>query len=218
MSINMNNNNLLERRKSNMKKKLILLTALTFVVSAIMIGCSNNEPVQKTDSPDTSTVEPAKNETAEEEKEAADVVSSASQAPDEKTFEDRISKDGNFIIITSKDLTFENDLTVDGTFTKKDKDGNEVAARSLALAAYGKDNSVIRYTVTVPRIIINSENTLLEYGIIKGDVYVQAPGFKTKDATVDGNLYFATQELKDAFCADDLTKITGNVEVKEYTK
>ncbi|MGD9566910.1 MAG: hypothetical protein AB7V48_01095 [Sedimentibacter sp.] len=196
-----------------MKKKLILLTALTLVVSAIVIGCSNNEPAQKTDSPDSSTVEPANSEPAE-----ADAVSSASQAPDEKTFEEKISKDGNFIIITSKDLTFEKDLTVDGTFTKKDKDGKEVATRSLALAAYGKDNSVIRYTVTVPRIIINSENALLEYGIIKGDVYVQAPGFKTKDATIDGNLYFATQELKDAFSADDLTKITGEVEVKEYTK
>ncbi len=196
-----------------MKKKFLLLTALTLVVSAIVIGCSNNEPAQKTDSPATSTVEPANTESVE-----ADIVSSASQAPDEKTFEEKISKDGNFIIITSKDLTFENDLTVEGTFTKKDKEGKEVAARSLALAAYGKDNSVIRYTVTVPRIIINSENTLLEYGIIKGDVYVQSPGFKTKDATIDGNLYFATQELKDAFCADDLTKITGEVEVKEYTK
>ncbi|TAH74886.1 MAG: hypothetical protein EWM47_01005 [Anaerolineaceae bacterium] len=179
-----------------MKKKLILLTALTLAVTSIMIGCSNN---------DSKSTE-------------IDVVSSASQAPDEKTFEEKISKDGNFIIITSKDLTFDKDLTVDGTFTKKDSDGNEVATRSLALAEYGENNSVIRYTLTVPRIVINSENTLLEYGIIKGDVYVQAPGFKTKDATIDGNLYFANQELKDAFSADELTKVTGEIEVKEYTK
>ncbi len=169
-----------------MKKKLILLTALTLAVTSIMIGCSNN---------DSKSTE-------------IDVVSSASQAPDEKTFEEKISKDGNFIIITSKDLTFDKDLTVDGTFPN----------RSLALATYGENNTVNRYTLTVPRIVINSENTLLEYGIIKGDVYVQAPGFKTKDATIDGNLYFANQELKDAFSADELTKVTGEVEVKEYTK
>lgn len=179
-----------------MKKKLILLTALTLAVTSIMIGCSNTDSKSK----------------------EIDVVSSASQAPDEKTFEEKISKDGNFIIITSKDLTFDKDLTVDGTFTKKDSNGNEVATRSLALAEYGDNNTVIRYTLTVPRIIINSENTLLEYGIIKGDVYVQAPGFKTKDATIDGNLYFANQELMDAFSADELTKVTGEIEVKEYTK
>lgn len=195
-----------------MKKKFVLLTTLTFVISAIMIGCSNNEPAQKTDTSDTSIIESTNSESVE-----ADAVSSASLAPDGKTFEEKISKDGNYIIITTKDLTFEKDLTVDGTFTKKDKDGKEVTTRSLAFAAYGEDNTVIRYTVTVPRIIINSENTLLEYGIIKGDVYVQAPGFKTKDATIDGNLYFATPELKDAFIADDLTKITGKFEVKEYT-
>jgi cytoskeletal protein RodZ len=150
-----------------MKKKL-LLTALILVVFAIVIGCTNNEPDQKSDSNDSSTVEPNNNEPAE-----ADTVSSASQAPDEKTFEKKISKDGNFIIITSKDLTFDKDLTVDGTFTKKDKDGKEVAVRSLALATYGEGGKVNRYTLTVPRIIINSENTLLEYGIIKGDVYAR---------------------------------------------
>lgn len=53
------------------------------------------------------------------------------------------------------------------------KDGKEVAVRSLALATYGEGGKVNRYTLTVPRIIINSENTLLEYGIIKGDVYAR---------------------------------------------
>ncbi len=183
-----------------MKKKLMLVTVLVVVLSIIVVGCIKSEPPKKPE-----IKEP-------------DAVASASQAPDEATFEQKISKDGNFIIITSKDLTFTKDLTVDGTFTKKNNEGKEVVARSLALAQYGKDNTVIRYTLTVPNIVINSENTLLEYGIIKGDVYVQAPGFKTKDATIDGNLYFKTKELMDAFKKDDLTKVNGTIEVKEYTK
>ncbi|MGD9569861.1 MAG: hypothetical protein AB7V48_16370 [Sedimentibacter sp.] len=189
-----------------MKKKLMLATMLIVVLSLFMAGCAKSEPPK---TPDTNN--PPTNDTKE-----PDAVTSASQAPDEATFEQKISKDGNFIIITSKDLTFTKDLTVDGTFTKKNAEGKEVPTRSLALAQYGKDNSVIRYTLTVPKIVINSENTLLEYGTIKGDVYVQTPGFKTKDATIDGNLYFKTKELMDAFKADETTKITGKIEVKEY--
>jgi outer membrane murein-binding lipoprotein Lpp len=187
-----------------MKKKLLLFALSTVLSVSILAGCSSKAPEQKT----TANAN-TKNDT----------VASASQAPDEATFEKKISKDGNYIIITNKDLTFTKDLTVDGRFTKKDKDGKEVATRSLAFASETADGKVKkRFTVTVPRIVINSENTLLEIGKIKGDVYVQAPGFKTKDATIDGNLYFATQELMDAFKKDDLTKITGTVEVCQYTK
>lgn len=188
-----------------MKKKLMLLALSTVLSVSILAGCSSNAPAQKT----TATAPTTK----------TDTVTSASQAPDEATFEKKISKDGNYIIITNKDLTFTKDLTVDGRFTKKDKEGKEVAARSLAFASETADGKVDkRFTVTAPRIVINSENTLLEIGKIKGDLYVQAPGFKTKDATIDGNLYFATQELMDAFKKDDLTKISGSVEVCQYTK
>lgn len=185
-----------------MKKKLILLTLSAILTISTLTGCSSNTPAQNSTTPPN-----------------ADIITSASQAPDEATFEQRISKDGNYIIITNRDLTFTKDLTVDGRFTKVNKEGMEVVSRSLAFASETADGKVEnRYTVTVPNFVINSENTLLEMGIVKGDVYVQASGFKTKDATIDGNLYFATQELKDAFVKDDLTKITGSVEVCQYTK
>jgi outer membrane murein-binding lipoprotein Lpp len=185
-----------------MKKKSMLLALSTILCVSLLAGCSSKAPAEQ---PAAQT--------------KTDTVASASQAPDEATFEKKISKDGNYIIITNKDLTFTKDLTVDGKFTKKDKDGKEVVTRSLAFASEAADGKVEkRFTVTVPRIVINSENTLLEVGKIKGDVYVQVPGFKTKDATIDGNLYFATQELKDAFKKDDLTKITGTIDVCQYTK
>ena len=190
-----------------MKSKLMLLSLSMVLGVSILAGCG-----KKATTPTADTSKPAT--TAK-----ADTVSGASQANDEATFEQKIGKDGNYIILTSKDLTFTKDLTVDGKFIKKDKDGKEVVARSLAFATETADKKIDkRFTVTVPRIVINSENTLLEDGIIKGDVYVQAPGFKTKDATINGNLYFATEDLKNAFKADDLTKISGKIEVKAYTK
>lgn len=178
-----------------MKSKLILLILSIVVSISVLTGCTT-----KTETP----TEP-------------DVVTGPSRANDEATFKDRISKDGNFIIITSRDLTFTEDLAVEGRFTKKDSD---VATRVLAFATYTADGKDIdkRFTVTVPRIVINSENTLLEYGIIKGDVYVQSEGFRTSDATIDGNLYFSTEELKNAFSIDDKSKVTGETGVREYTK
>jgi hypothetical protein len=193
-----------------MKSKLMLLSLSMVVGVSLLAGCANKAAAPAaTTTPAATTAAPAK----------TDTVTGASQANDEATFEQKIGKDGNYIIITSKDLTFTKDLTVDGTFTKKDATGKEVASRSLAFATTGADKKVDkRFTVTVPRIVINSENTLLEDGILKGDVYVQAKGFTTKDTTIDGNLYFATEELKNAFKVDSLTKITGKVEVKAYTK
>lgn len=200
MSRIIKNNKLEERGQINMKFKLMLLTLSIVVSFSILTGCTTKTAASELEAPKTETATAAK----------PDVVSGASQAPDEATFKERISKDGNFIIITSKDLTFTEDLIVDGTFEK----------RSLAFAAYSADGKAIenRYTVTAPSIVINSENTLLEYGIIKGDVYVQSPGFRTKDATIDGNLYFATEELKNAFSIDESSKVTGQIEVCAYTK
>lgn len=180
-------------------KKYKFLILMIIAVSILALGCTKEEMPKNPGAEKPPTTNPSVTVNP-------DAVTSASQAPDEESFEQKISKDGNFIIITSKDLTFTKDLTVEGTFPN----------RSLALAQYGENNEVIRHTLTVPRIVINSENTLLEYGTIKGDVYVQQAGFTTKDATIDGNLYFKTQELMDAFKADETTKISGDIKVEEY--
>lgn len=196
-----------------MRSKLLALTLSVALGVTLLAGCSSKAPASSSNTTSTTT------SAAKTDDKKADAATGASQATDEASFEQKIGKDGNYIIITNKDLTFTKDLTVDGTFTKKGKDGKEVVSRSLAFAAESADKKITnRYTVTVPRIVINSENTLLEYGIIKGDVYVQAKGFKTKDATINGNLYFANQDLMNAFKADNLTKINGKVEVKAYTK
>lgn len=180
-----------------MKKKLMLLS-ISLAIVVTIAGCSSKTPAKVEDTPTPPVVESGN----------ADAVSSASIALDEASFVEKISKDGNWIVLTTSDLTFTEDLIVDGEFDK----------RSLAFAVNLPDGKVDRFTVTTPSFVINSENTLLEYGTVKGDVYVQAEGFTTKEATIDGNLYFATEELMDAFTADELTEITGEVSVVEYTK
>lgn len=186
-----------------MKFKTLALSIA--VVATLLTGCES-----KSESTDVS------NTTAETQ---ADVVSGASQVNDEETFKQKISKDNtNFMIIVNKDLTFTEDLVVESGI-KKDKDGKEAPHRAIAPAAEDANlNITDRYTLTVPNLIFAGENGKFENGTLKGNIYVQAEGFVLQDGTVDGNIYFATQELKDAFKADETSKITGSVEVKEYTK
>lgn len=181
-----------------MKKKLIILTISLAMLVTVMAGCASKAPEKV----EETTTQPAV-ETGD-----TDAVSSASLALDEASFLEKISTDGNWIVLTTSDLTFTEDLIFDGGFDK----------RSLALASNNADGKLEEFSLTVPNLVINNENTLLEYGTVKGDVYVEAEGFTTKEATIEGNLYFATQELMDAFTADELTTVTGSVAVCEYTK
>lgn len=187
-----------------MKSKLMLFSLSMVVAATILAGCAS-KPAAPAPAPTTAA--------------KTDTVAGASQAVDEAAFEQKISKDNsNYMIIAKKDMTFTKDLIVESG-VKKDKDGKETPNRSIGLATLTKDNKVdTRFTLTAPRIVFTGENGKIEYGIVKGDVYVQAKGFILKDATIDGNLYFATDDLKNAFKLDATTKITGKTEVKAYTK
>lgn len=190
-----------------MKSKLMVLSLTMVVGVSILAGCAN-----KTAAP--AAAKPATTAAAK-----SDTVTGASQAIDEAAFEQKIGKDNkNYMIIANKDMTFTKDLIVESG-VKKDKDGKETPNRSIGLATETADNKVDkRFTLTVPNLVFNGENGKVEYGIVKGDVYVQAKGFTLKDATINGNLYFANDDLKNAFKLDATTKITGKTEVKAYTK
>ena len=186
-----------------MKLKKLALSMV--ILATALTGCGNKTELTEDT---TSTIEAT-----------ADAVSGASQVNDEETFKQKISKDNtNFMIIVNKDLTFTEDLVVESGI-KKDKEGNEAPNRAIAPAAEDADLNISeRYTLTVPNLIFAGENGKFENGILKGNICVQAEGFILQDATVDGNIYFASQELKDAFKVDETSKITGSIEVKEYTK
>lgn len=190
-----------------MKIKTLALSIA--VLATLLTGCGNKSESADVKTPENTTTTEAK----------TDVVSGASQVNDEETFKQKISKDNtNFMIIVNKDLTFTEDLVVESGI-KKDKEGKEAPNRAIAPAAEDASLNISeRYTLTVPNLIFAGENGKFENGILKGNIYVQAEGFILQDATVDGNIYFATEELKDAFKVDETSKITGTVEVKEYTK
>jgi len=180
-----------------MKKLVSLLLVLSMTAFAI-VGCSQK---------------PA--ETAQEQK--PEVVTSASIVNEESAFINAISKDGTWIVAILGDLTTDKELVVEGEFHDK-ADSTKDIYRKLALYAQDADHKVTaRYTLTAPKLTVKSPNFKIQGGTFKGDVYVEANGFNVTDATVDGNVYFATQEFKDSAVinteAGKEGKVTGKLEV-----
>lgn len=165
---------------------------------AILAGCGSNADTAKTETP-------AKTEAA-----ATDVKTTASIVNDNDAFLNAISAKGTWIIAVLNDMTIDQDLVLDGQFTNKD-----APARKIALYAQDENRKVTaRYTLTAPKMTVNSENARIQGGTFKGDVYVKANGFQLVDGTIEGNLYFSTQEQMDAFKLEDGAKVTGETAVK----
>lgn len=55
--------------------------------------------------------------------------------------------------------------------------------------------------------------TKIQGGTFIGDVYVESAGFTLTDGTIDGNLYFASQEIMDSFMNEE-GEVTGESAVK----
>lgn len=131
-----------------------------------------------------------------------DVVATASIVDNEAAFEKAISKDGKWIIATTKNLTFTKPLVLEGLFEngKKDANGNPIIQRKIALYTQDADKNVLeRFTLTAPKLTILSPNARIQSGTFRGDVYVSAPNFQLVNAVIEGNVYFTTQEAKDTF-------------------
>lgn len=127
--------------------------------------------------------------------------------------QEAVGQDGAWIILWQDDMTVDQDIVVFGAvYQNEDAD-----APRRKLALYEQDasrNITARHTLTVPRLIVHHLNTLIQGGTIAGDVFVEDRGFQlTGGATIEGNLYFATEALQaTATIADDAT-VTGDVRV-----
>jgi hypothetical protein len=198
-----------------MKIKSILLTLV--LLTAIFVGCAKQPakvtppattpPVTTTPPPQTTPPETTPN-----------VVTTASIVNTEAAFEKAISSTGTWIIALTQDLTINKDLVVTGEFKngKKDADGKDIIKRKLAPYAQDENRKVTaRYTLAVPKLTIQSPNGTIEHGNFKGDLYLSAKGFQLIDATVDGNIYFTTDEAKSTFKMDATSKVTGKQELKK---
>ena len=109
-----------------------------------------------------------------------------------------------------QDLSLDSEIVVDGQFTQNDK-----PYRKLAFYAQDANRKITeRYTVIAPRMTVRSQNTRIQGGTFRGDVYVEANGFHLVDGTVDGNVYFLKQEYLDSFTMDEPSSVTGVTELR----
>ncbi|MGE4284262.1 MAG: hypothetical protein AB7G87_11150 [Clostridia bacterium] len=189
-----------------MKMKAVLLTLVLSIT--FFAGCAQ-QPAAPTPTPPPQTTPP---ETT------PDVITTASIVDTTAAFEKAISSNGTWIIATVKDLTTDKELILDGEYKngKKDADGKDIIQRKIALYAQDDNRKVTaRYTLTAPKLTINSPKARIQSGTFKGDVYVSANDFELVDATVDGNIYFTTDEAQSTFKMDDTSKVTGKQELRK---
>jgi len=192
-----------------MKAKAIILV---FTLIIALAGCAPQPtpPAEPTPTPTPAQTTPPET--------TPDVVTTASIVDDTGAFEKAISSTGTWIICTVKDLSFDKELVLDGEFKngKKDEAGKDVIQRKIALYTQDENRKVTaRFNLTAPKLTVNSPNARIQSGTFKGDVYVSANNFELVDATVDGNLYFTTDDAKSTFKMDDTSKVTGKQELKK---
>lgn len=189
-----------------MKKILSIIATLVLSLS-ILAGCGKaNTDTTK----DTKTEDTKKDETT-------DVVTTPSIVSKEEDFTKAITREGTWIIALLNDLTIDQDIALEGDFKngKKDEQGNETYQRKLALYAQDANKKVTaRYTLTAPKLAINSLNARIQSGTFKGDLYVSSKNFELVDAKVEGNIYFVNEEAQSTFKMDEKSSVTGKKELK----
>ena len=195
-----------------MKKTFILLLIVSLIFA--FAGCGGSE-----DNGDNGTDNGTTSQGAVDDKDSDenDAVTTASIVDEEGTFKDAISNTGTWIIATLKDLTFTEDLVLEGSFTngKKDDQGNDIVQRKIALYTQDEQRNVTnRFTLTAPTLTINSPMASIQHGTFVGDLYVSQDNFKLVDAKVDGNVYFTTETAKSTFEMDETSSVTGEQELK----
>src|SRR3954471_14502869 len=181
-----------------MKFKALLLST---VLVGTLAACGTNDQDAKDKTEDTAKTE------------KTDVVTTASIVDNADALVKAASAEGNWIFAILNDVTMDKELVVDGEFHDKGDAANPIY-RKFAPYAQDKDHNVTaRYTLTVPKMTVKSENFKVQAGTVKGDVYVEENGFTlTEDATIDGNVYYASEDLKGTAVIEG--KVTGSQEVK----
>lgn len=124
----------------------------------------------------------------------------------------------SYRITIKNNIETNNELEMEGDFSKTDTtEGNKVShiGRELNLFYIDKRNNVINsYTLTIPKLIIKSNDTTIKGGKIKGDIYVESDGLILDDTKVEGNLYFKDKKNEDSFKLENTASISGNVEIR----
>ncbi len=189
-----------------MKLKLFLIG---FLVIGLLVACGSDEE-ESEEQTDNNASETEETETEEE----TDAVSTASIVTTGEEFSAAVGEDGTWIIATLNDVTVEEDLVVAGQFHNQDDPEADIY-RKIALYEQDDDRNITAsFTVEVPTLTIQSENTLIQGGTVKGDVVVEANGFTLHEtASIDGNLTFANADAESSATVDG--EVTGEIATEE---
>ncbi|MBN2221060.1 MAG: hypothetical protein JW708_02565 [Vallitaleaceae bacterium] len=180
-------------------KKIFALLFVTVLTTSLFTACAKKEEVKEETTTETATTE------------TVDVVTTASIVTEGPALVNALSANGTWIACTLNDIVLTEDLVVEGEFKNDDK-----VARKIALYTQDENRKITaQFNLTAPKMVVKSENTKVQGGTFIGDVYVEANGFQVgASATVQGNIYFASQEYMDSFILDETGKVTGTTEVK----
>ncbi|WP_339319629.1 hypothetical protein [Paenibacillus sp. FSL R10-2734] len=188
-----------------------IASVATVFAIVLLVGCGNSANNNANVTPTATTGTTNNAGTTNTPNNTTDAVTSASVVDNEEAFKKAISADGTWIAATLKDLTFTEDLVLDGQFTNKDE-----PARKIALYTQDAEHNITNsYKLTAPKITIKSKNARIQGGTFVGDVYVEAEGFSLVNATVEGNVYFSDAKYQSTFDTSDQGKVTGVTEVKK---
>lgn len=178
-------------------KRTMLAIVLIGALALILAGCGGGE------------------EAPAEEEQAADAATRPTQltATDYASLQEAVGPDGSWIIIFNDDLTVSEEVVISGEVYEEE--GAEAPRRKLALYSQDADRNVTaRYTLTAPRVIVEHVNTRVQAGEIAGNVFVRAEGFElTSGGTINGNLYFESEALRDSATIDDSATVLGEIRV-----
>ena len=151
------------------------------------------------------------------EQEGADAMTRPTEltATDAESLQQAVGPNGSWIILFNDDLTVNQEITISGEVYEEE--GAEEPRRKLALYAQDSDRNVTdRYTLTVPRLVVDHANTRIQSGRISGNVYVSADGFElTRGGIINGNIYFASQAARDSATIDDTSMVVGSIEIAQ---
>ncbi|MDR1605544.1 MAG: hypothetical protein LBS41_00390 [Streptococcaceae bacterium] len=185
------------------KTKLISLLAVSALSVTVLTACGGSADKKAADK----TTDTSK---------AADAFTGATHGTDSfDTLSKGFAANGAWLNAATKDIDASGKvLKVDGLFA-----GDGQVNRELALYKSGADHQPeATYTLTVDKVVVKSPNFAIAQGTVKGDVYVNAAGFKFEGSgKIDGNLIFASDDLKTAYESldpADKGTVTGQVKVE----
>ena len=124
----------------------------------------------------------------------------------------------DYSITIKNDIEANNELIMEGDFSKTDTtEENKVShiGRELNLFYIDTSNNFINsYTLSVPKLVIKSNDTTIRGGKIEGDIYVESNGLILDDTKVEGNIYFKDKKNKDSFKLENTASVSGNIEIE----